>query len=84
MKILILLIICLLEGCAQLQHGQIQPVIVKDFKNGIMYTTCSGAVEVWAGCYTKAGSSCSNGYKIIEQNENAEGGKRELIFQCKK
>ncbi len=83
MKKLIGLIALTFIGCAQLQHGQIQPVIFKDAKNKIMYTTCSGAVEDWASCFNKAKGTCSKGYEILDQKENAQGGKRELTFQCK-
>jgi hypothetical protein len=84
MKYILLLLLTSLAGCAQLQHGEIQPVIIKDLKNEIMYTTCSGAVERWPDCYKKAIMACSKGYKIIQENENAQGGIRELTFQCKK
>jgi len=83
MKYCLLVLLGLIGGCAQLQRGQIQPVIVKDYKNNIMFTTCSGAVEDWASCYRKARSTCDKDYKIIEQNENANGGRRELTFKCK-
>ena len=83
MKYSLLILFVLIAGCAQLQHGQIQPVVVKDYKNNIMFTTCSGAVEDWAGCYAKARNACAKGYKIIEQNENANGGIRNFTFQCK-
>jgi hypothetical protein len=63
--------------------GDIQPVKVKDAKSKIMFTSCSGAVEDWASCYKKARNTCSNGYQILEQNENANGGFRDITFQCK-
>ena len=72
----------LLSGCAQLTQGQTQPVIVKDAKNKIMFTTCSGAVEDWASCYKKARATCANGYKTIEQTDNANGGFRNFTFKC--
>ena len=82
MKLLAVLVL-LLIGCAQLQHGQLQPVVIKDAKKNIFFTTCSGAVEDWASCYKKARNSCNGGFKIIEQKDNANGGFRDLTFQCK-
>ena len=83
MKYLLMIFLVLVTGCAQLQNGQIQPVVVKDYKNKIMFTTCSGAVEDWASCYKKAKMACENGYKMIEQKEDANGGIRTFTFQCK-
>jgi hypothetical protein len=74
----------ILSGCAQLEHGQLQPVVYKNVKDNIMFTTCTGAVEVWADCYDKAAKTCAKGYQVIRADESAQGGKRELTFQCKK
>ena len=71
-------------GCAQLQHGETQPVIYKSVKDNVMYTTCSGMVEGGGSCYEKAAKSCVKGFNILSSNENAVGAKRELTFQCKK
>lgn len=79
----ILLLAIIVAGCAQLQHGQIQPVIVKDYKNKILFTTCSGAVENWASCYDKARNSCPKGYELIDKQENPHGGIRQFTFKCK-
>ena len=80
----IFVIVLILSGCAQLQHGQVQPVVYKNVKENIMFTTCSGAVEVWNDCYEKAAKTCSKGYQVIRTDESPQGGKRELTFQCKK
>ncbi len=84
MKILILCIAIVLNGCAQLMRGEVQPVQVLDYKNKIMVTTCSGLVEHWQNCYAKARESCNSGYEIIKKIENSSSVRRELTFQCKK
>ncbi len=84
MRILIVFLIVLLSGCAQLMNGQIQPVTVKDYKQQIMFTTCSGSVEDWGSCSQKAAKSCEKGYVVLNKIESAVGGRREITFQCKK
>jgi hypothetical protein len=84
MKKLVCLAFLALIGCAQLQHGQEQPIVIKSVKNGVYYTSCSGAVETWASCYDKARITCEKSYQVIKTNESAQGGIRELTFQCKK
>ena len=42
MKKTIILLLLLLVSCAQLQHGQMQPVITKSLKEKTYFTTCSG------------------------------------------
>ena len=74
----------LLAGCQQLQHGQIQPIKLIDVKNGIYFTSCSGAVEDASRCLSKAYETCPKGYLVINKLESAVGGRRELTFQCKK
>jgi len=80
MKRLISLTILSFIGCAQLMNGQEQPVITK--KDGTFYTTCSGAVENWNSCYSKASRTCAKGYSILEKTENGNGGFRTLTFKC--
>jgi len=75
-----LVVLPLLAGCAQLMSGQEQPVISK--KDGMFYTTCSGAVETWASCYNKAAKTCEKGYTTLEKTENANGGFRTMTFKC--
>ena len=82
MKIVILVMISCITGCAQLMHGQEQPVIVKDAKNNIWYTTCSGAVETWHTCNQKAERTCAKGFYSLEKTENANGGFRTMTFKC--
>lgn len=82
MKYALLILIGLIAGCAQLMQGQEQPVITKNSKEGIYYTTCSGAVEFWGTCYDKASRTCSKGYSILEKTENGNGGFRTLTFKC--
>ena len=84
MKYSLLVVGLVLTACAQLQQGAVQPVVLKNAKDGIYFTSCSGAVEVWGNCYDKARATCANGYQIIESKEALNGGRRELTFQCKK
>ena len=84
MNKLLLVVLVVLSGCAQLQHGAIQPVVTKDAKNGIYFTTCGGAVEDWPSCYDKASATCNGKYDLITREDNNRGTKRELTFQCKK
>lgn len=74
--------IMLLTGCSQLTNGQIQPVVTKNLKERIYYTTCSGAVENFASCNNKAMATCSNGYAIIEKFQDSNGAFRSLTFKC--
>lgn len=73
-----------LAGCAQMQHGAIQPVVSLNLKQELYFTSCSGAVEVWGNCFDKAKETCSKGYDVVNKTEALNGGKRELTFQCKK
>lgn len=84
MKQLMMFLIFLLVGCAQLMNGQPQPVVVKDYKQKIMFTTCTGAAEDWGTCNSKAMTACTTGYSVLEKTENPNGGIRALTFQCKK
>lgn len=84
MKYLFIVVGFIFAGCAQLQHGAIQPVILKDASQNIYFTSCSGAVEVWGNCFDKAKASCARGYDVIDTKESLNGGKREIVFQCKK
>ena len=79
-----LFVITLLAGCTQLMHGQIQPVKAINEKQSIFFTTCSGAVEDWSSCNNKARNTCPSDFKVIDKLDNANGGKRQLTFQCKK
>ena len=81
MKKLLLCAVFLLSGCAQLMHGQEQPVVAR---NGVYFTTCAGAVEDWPSCYEKASRTCSGKYEIITKGDNSRGTQRDLTFQCKK
>ena len=84
MKYFLLSIFAMLTGCAQLMHGQQQPVIKASAKENIYFTTCSGAVEDWGSCNTKAKNTCATGYDVVKRFESAVGGRRELTFQCNK
>jgi uncharacterized protein YceK len=82
MRLLIISFMLFFSGCAQLISGQEQSVVPKNAKEGIYYTTCSGAVETWNSCYNKASRTCEKGYKIVEKTENANGGFRTMTFKC--
>ena len=82
MKLFLMAAPILLAGCAQLMHGQQQPVIEKG--NNTYFTTCSGTVEDWGSCNRKANKTCPNGYNTVDKFESAVGGRRELTFSCNK
>jgi len=86
MKLLALLLTLPLTGCYALANpqGAAQSVLTLDLKGQTYKTTCSGAVEDWPNCYDRAQKTCPNGYDLKERNVNPMGGKRELVFQCKK
>ena len=84
MNKLLLIGLFILAGCQQLMHGATQPVVIKDLKNGVYFTTCAGAVEDWGSCHEKARNTCVNGYDVTKRIESPVGGRRELTFQCKK
>ena len=84
MKLLIVSLMLALSGCARLEHGDQQPVIVKDENKQIMFTTCSYVAEDWGTCYSKALKTCPNDYLILEKTENANWRDRTMTFQCKK
>jgi hypothetical protein len=56
--------------------------IMRNAKEKIYYTTCSGIVENCGSCCKKGARSCRKGYAIIEKTENANGGFRTMIFKC--
>lgn len=84
MKNLILLVVFGLTGCAQLMHGAVQPVTVKNLQEKIYFTTCSGVVETSSTCLEKAKETCQGGFNVIERYETPTGARRELTFQCRK
>lgn len=85
MKSFIISITFFLSACSSLGNGakQLQPVELVDPKTKTWFTTCSGAVESWSNCQSKAHHTCQNGYEIVNRNETTVGGKRELTFVCK-
>jgi hypothetical protein len=84
MKLLLIVLIGLIAGCAQLMNGEKQPVINSPkFKNAY-FTSCGGAVEDWGSCNQKAQNTCSKSYTILEKNADSTGVKREIHFECRK
>jgi hypothetical protein len=86
MKNLMSFLVLGLVGCAQLQHGQEQPVVSKMSrdKGEYYFTTCAGAAEGWSDCYAKAHRTCPTGYTVLSTFDNNKGTQRDLTFQCKK
>ena len=83
-KLLLVVSVFLLNGCAQLQQGQLQPVKQIGLKDNIYFTTCAGAVEGWSDCYAKASATCNGKYNVISKVDNSRGTQRDFTFQCKK
>ena len=85
MKLFTLLLVVALSGCNALMNaaGAAQPVKRIDAKEPIFFTTCSGAVEDWGTCNSKAQRTCENGYERVKQSESNTTGYRELTFKCK-
>lgn len=77
-----LMLLMLLSGCAQLMHGEQQPVIPQG--KSTFFTTCSGGAEDWGSCYQKAGKTCPGGYEVLNKFEGNVGGRREFTFMCNK
>jgi hypothetical protein len=77
-----LLLSLVLTGCAQLQHGEEQPVLTKNAEKSIYFTSCSGAAEGWFDCYEKAKRTCKGTYRTLDKGDDSRGTKRTLTFQC--
>jgi hypothetical protein len=86
MKKIVIFALLALVGCAQLEHGQEQPVISKfsKEKGEYYFTTCAGAVESWSDCHAKAHRTCQSEYLVLSSEDDHMGTKRDLTFQCKK
>ena len=80
MRLVFIGIALALSGCAQLMQGQEQPVVAK--KEGVYYTTCSGAVENFGSCNKKAMATCSKGYSVLDKFQDSNGTMRSLTFKC--
>jgi hypothetical protein len=86
MKLLVITLVTFLTACSSLMNSSnaLQPVVVKDANQKIMFTTCGGVVEDWGSCNRKAAKTCANGYAVLEKEERLVGVPvRELTFQCK-
>lgn len=83
MKSLFVIALLTITGCTQLMKGAEQPVVqYRDSKT--FKTTCSGAAEDWGSCFRKAKRTCTNGYEVVERNNDNRGIIREIIFTCNK
>ena len=69
-------------SCSSLMNPQEQPVHLKDAKNHIYTTTCSGLAETIGTCYLKAKKTCAKGYTILEETFDSSGVHRAITFQC--
>ena len=83
MKLLVLMLMISLTGCAQLLQGQAQPVKLIG-KDSLYFTTCSGMAETMGMCFDKAQTTCNGKYEIIKEYRDSSGVHRELTFQCTK
>lgn len=82
MKFILLGLMSLIVGCAQLTKGVEQPVI--QYRNTNSYkTTCNGIAEDWGSCNRKAMRTCPNGYAIDQKVQDSQGVNRTLEFSCK-
>jgi len=82
MKLILIVMIVCLAGCAQLMKGETQPVKRISVKEPIYFTTCSGSVEDWGSCNDKARDTCKGAYEVVDKLESSVGGRRELTFRC--
>ena len=85
MKFIVLLIPFFLTSCYALSNpgAATQPVKLLDGKQNIYKTSCSGMVETWPDCLSKAKSTCPNGYDELYRDITPVGARRELKFKCK-
>jgi hypothetical protein len=84
-KAIIIGLVLIMSACAQLQHGQQQPVVLRSAKEKIYFTSCTGGAEDWGICHNKARATCSGDYITINRYEAIKATViRELTFQCKK
>ena len=91
MKIRILLLVVMLNGCTA---ASVNPQPFTGPSGNTAYSMrCSGMGREWADCYKSAGELCSNGYNIIDQATGTiavpVGGsfmaapKQTLVIECK-
>jgi len=83
-KLISIIGLFLISGCAQLMNGQKQPVTSSLYFKNAYFTTCGGAVEDWGSCNRKAMETCPNGYTVLQKNADSTGVKREIHFECNK
>lgn len=81
MNKVLLACMALLTSCTSLSNFQEQPV--QALANKAYKTTCSGMAEDWGSCHRKAKRTCANGYEVGDQNADARGIHRQMIFTCK-
>ena len=73
----------MVSACAQLMKGEEQTV--RQYRDINTYkTTCSGSVETWGSCHSKAKRTCPNGYEVTDRFNDSTGIIREMVFTCNK
>lgn len=81
--LLTVIFVMIMTGCAQLMKGEEQPV--RQYRDINSYkTTCSGTVETWGSCHSKAKRTCPNGYVVTDRFNDSTGIIREMVFTCNK
>ncbi len=80
MRLLFIVLLLCLSGCAQLKQGQAQPV--KQLSDNLYVTTCSGMAETMGDCFQKANKTCSGPYAMVKEVRDSSGVHRELTFKC--
>lgn len=85
MKLLAIVMMFFLTSCAQLANpgGAAQTVKIKDAKQNMMWTSCSGVVDDWSDCDHRARKTCPGGYETVDRVENVASTGRELTFRCR-
>ena len=71
MRSIVILYAFFLSSCYAFNHpgDTVQPVITLDANQQIYKASCSGLVEAWPDCLSKAKNTCKDGYYEID-NEN--------------
>lgn len=81
---MLLVLILFLTGCAQLTNTEGASQKVISLGKGRFSVSCSGLVDNWPDCFSKARTSCTNGYEEIARKESSVNVAREMVFQCKR
>ena len=91
-NLMIVLMVCILVGCAGVPVNPQQ--LVGPSGKTAYAMRCSGFGRTWADCYQSAGQRCPSGYNIVDQASSTiaiplSGGgflaapKQTLVIECK-